>query len=214
MNHKLSDYNKIASLFVFPQDDDFAEQINGVQQYLNGVLPEAGNTLQPFTDIISQISKIEQEELYLRTFELQSLTSLDIGYVVFGDDYKRGELLVNLNREHKAYGVDCGSELADNLSNVLRLLNKLQDTKLRDDLANMLIIPALVKMIKSFGDDQIAAKEKVYIKHHKTLLQKHQSFTVYRYALKALQQILKHDFSSEIVEEPINSRGFLGSRKQ
>lgn len=214
MNKQILDYNKISKLFVFPQKNDFVAHINEIQKYLNEVLPNAGNTLQPFTDVISNVTKIEREDLYLRTFEVQSIVTLDIGYVVFGDDYKRGELLVNLNKEHKEHGIDCGGELADNLSNILRLLNVLKDIKLRDDLVNLIVAPALFKMIEGFGDDQLAAKERVYIKHHKTLLQKHESFTIYKYALKALYQVLDHDFNIKIHEQPERSGGFLSSIKQ
>ncbi len=214
MNQQILNYHQIAGLFVFPQKKDFVTNVLEIQQYLNKKLPGAGKTLQPFTDVVSTVSPIELEDLYMRTFEVQSIVTLDIGYVVFGDDYKRGELLVNLNKEHKTYGIDCGGELADNLTNILKLINVLSDYKLRDDLVNKIVAPALVKMIAGFGDKQLAAKEKVYIKHHKTLLQKHESFTIYKYALKALYQVLDHDFNIKIHEQPERSGGFLSSIKQ
>ncbi len=214
MNKERLDYNKISELFVFPQKDDYVDNVKDVQQYLNKMLPEVGEILKPFTKVISYVSKYELEDLYLRSFEVQSITTLDIGYVVFGDDYKRGELLVNLNKEHQNYGVNCGDELADNLSNILKLINVLEDYKLLNDLINKIVAPALTGMIQGFGDDQIAAKEKVYIKHHKTLLDKHESFTIYKYALFALYKALDHDFTIKIQEEPQRSGGFLSSIKQ
>ena len=75
-------------------------------------------------------SEPSPREIHTRSFEVQSITTLDVGYVAFGDDYKRGELLVNLNREHEAVGVDCGSELPDHLPNVLRLMARWQDPEL------------------------------------------------------------------------------------
>jgi hypothetical protein len=33
--------------------------------------------------------------LFTRSFDVQAVTTLDLGYIVFGEDYKRGELLVN-----------------------------------------------------------------------------------------------------------------------
>lgn len=214
MKKQILDYNKISRLFVFPQKDDYADNVKDIQQYLNEVLPDAGKTLQSFTDVISNVTKHELEELYLRSFEVQSITTLDIGYVIFGDDYKRGELLVNLNKEHQNYGIDCGVELADNLANVLKLINRIEDSKLLNDLVNMIVAPALYKMIQGFGDNQIAAKDKVYIKHHKTLLNKHESFTIYKYALIALYKALECDFKIKIQEQPQRSGGFLSSIKQ
>jgi nitrate reductase assembly molybdenum cofactor insertion protein NarJ len=214
MKKQFLDYNKISDLFVFPQKDDYVSNVNDVQHYLNELVPDIGKMLQPFTDVISNVSKYELEDLYLRSFEVQSITTLDIGYVVFGDDYKRGELLVNLNKEHQTYGIDCGDELADNLSNVLKLINVIEDSELLSDLINKIIAPALTKMIQGFGDDQLLAKEKVYIKHHKTLLDKHESFTIYKHALFALYKALDHDFNIKIQEQPQRPGGFLSSIKQ
>jgi nitrate reductase assembly molybdenum cofactor insertion protein NarJ len=214
MKKQVLDYNKISNLFVFPQQENYVSNVKDVQLYLNKTLPNVGELLQPFTDVISSVTKYELEDLYLRTFEVQSITTLDIGYVIFGDDYKRGELLVNLNKEHQNYGVDCGNELADNLSNVLKLINVIEDSELLDDLINKIVVPALTKMIEGFGDKQLLAKEKVYIKHHKTLLDKHQSFTIYKHALFALYKALNHDFNIIIQEQPQRSGGFLSSIKQ
>jgi nitrate reductase assembly molybdenum cofactor insertion protein NarJ len=214
MKKQFLDYNKISDLFVFPQKNDYVSNVNDVQHYLNELVPDIGKMLQPFTNVISNVTKYELEDLYLRSFEVQSITTLDIGYVVFGDDYKRGELLVNLNKEHQTYGIDCGDELADNLSNVLKLINVIEDSELLSDLINKIVAPALTKMIQGFGDDQLLAKEKVYIKHHKTLLDKHESFTIYKHALFALYKALDHDFNIKIQEQPQRSGGFLSSIKQ
>ena len=214
MKKQFLDYNKISDLFVFPQKDNYVSNVKDVQHYLNELVPDIGKMLQPFTDVISNVSKYELEDLYLRSFEVQSITTLDIGYVVFGDDYKRGELLVNLNKEHQTYGIDCGDELADNLSNVLKLINVIEDSELLSDLVNKIIAAALTRMIQGFGDDQLLAKEKVYIKHHKTLLDKHESFTIYKHALFALYKALDHDFKIKIQEQPQRSGGFLSSIKQ
>ncbi len=214
MKKQLLNYNKISNLFVFPQKEDYVDNVKDVQEYLNKVLPEVGEFLQPFTDVISTVSKYELEDLYLRNFVVQYIKTLDIGYVAFGDDYKRGELLVNLNKEHQTYGIDCEGELADNLANILKLINVLEDSVLLTDLINKLIAPALTKMIQGFGDNQLLAKERVYIKHHKTLLDKHESFTIYKHALFALYKALDYDFTIKIQEQPQRSGGFLSSIKQ
>ena len=73
---------------------------------------------------------LDLQELHTRTFDVQSLTTLDIGYVLFGDDYKRGALLSNLNQEHSRAENDCRGELADHLPNLLRLIPKLKDQDL------------------------------------------------------------------------------------
>ena len=106
------------------------------QAFLDRQYPEAGAALNAFTGFVSHASLVEQEELFTRSFDVQAVTTLDLGYVLFGDDYKRGALLVNLNREHREAGNPCHNELADHLPNVLRLLPKLQDAALRDELVD------------------------------------------------------------------------------
>jgi len=84
---------------------------------------------------------------------VNALCYLDIGYILFGEDYKRGEFLVKLSQEHKTAGNDCGSELADHLPNILRLFEKAEDKKFVEELAYCLVIPALREMLSGFKND-------------------------------------------------------------
>ena len=95
----LDHYSLFAELFMYP-DAGFGTNVRAVQNYMDEFFPEAGAQLQPFTEYAETATLIELEELYLRSFDVQSITTLDIGYVLFGDDYKRGAILVNLNLEH------------------------------------------------------------------------------------------------------------------
>jgi hypothetical protein len=138
------------------------------------------------------------EELFMRTFEVQSVTTLDIGYVLFGDDYKRGKLLVHLNQEHRKAENDCYHELADHLPNILRLLPKMDDTALRQELVEKIVVPALNKIIGEFDPQKVAEKNKVYQKHHKALLEEPPGYgTIYVYPLKAVLLALQQDFQVE-----------------
>ena len=138
------------------------------------------------------------QELFIRSFDVQAVTTLDIGYVLFGDDYKRGELLSNLNREHVAAHVDCGHELADHLPNVLKLLARLEDEELIDEFVKQIIAPALNKMIDEFDSERIQKKNESYAKHYKTLIDtpvaSTEAMTLYKHALRGLFEVLSDDF--------------------
>ena len=126
---------------------------------------------------------------------MQAITTLDLGYVLFGDDYKRGELLVNLSKEHKNYNIDCGSELGDHLPNVLRLLTQLTDDDLKTDLIYLIIKPALHKISAEFDIDKIDKKNSVYKKHQETLIEPANNFgLIYQQLLMALIDVLQTDF--------------------
>ncbi|NUM88953.1 MAG: hypothetical protein HUU37_07100, partial [Bdellovibrionales bacterium] len=144
----------------------------------------------------------EIQELFTRSFDVQAITTLDIGYVMFGDDYKRGELLVNMSREHAEAGNPCGGELPDYLPNVLRLLPRLKDRDLARDLARELVFPAVRKMISEFDPARLQTKKDSYIKHYKTLIDVNETReTLYVHCLNALAEVLVRDFGLKEEEE-------------
>ena len=209
MPNALAHYTLLADLFAYP-DAGFADRVKRVQAFLDRQYPEAGAALNAFTGFVSHASLVEQEELFTRSFDVQAVTTLDLGYVLFGDDYKRGALLVNLNREHREAGNPCHNELADHLPNVLRLLPKLQDAALRDELVEKIIAPALRKIINEFDPEKISRKKKVYLKHHKTWIERSEDYgTIYQHPLAALYLVMEEDFHMTVTAPPRSTSDFL-----
>jgi len=190
-------YTALANLFEYP-GEGFVEKVEEAQVLLDKHFPEAGKLLSPFTSYMSGADLKTQQELFLRSFDVQAVTTLDLGYVMFGDDYKRGELLVGLNREHREVGNDCGVELSDHLPNVLRLLPKMKDAAIVEELVKRVIAPALRRMIRGFTPEQIELKDKFYKKKHKTIIERPDAhYTIYQKTLETLLSVLKEDFSLE-----------------
>ncbi len=197
MTLSINHYQLLADLFEYPQSD-FAKKIGVVQLFLGRHYPEAGDLLRPFTDYMTSADLLKQQELFIRSFDVQAVTTLDLGYVMFGDDYKRGEMLVNLNREHREVNNDCGVELSDHLPNVLRLLPKMKEELIRKELVIKIIAPALRRMIRGFTPDQIELKDKFYKRKHKTIIERpDEHYTIYQKTLEALLWVLKKDFDFE-----------------
>lgn len=188
-------YELFASGLSYP-DEAVRAKIELVHNLLNQNYPDASETIAEFSEFLKKTSLCKWEEIYTRTFDVQAITTLDVGYVLFGDDYKRGELLVNLSKEHTKAGNDCETELADHLPNLLRLLNKVTDKDFKDDLIYLIIKPALKKIIAEFDSRNIEKKNKVYEKHHRTLIQFENNYaTVYQDLLQALLLMLNKDFT-------------------
>jgi nitrate reductase assembly molybdenum cofactor insertion protein NarJ len=140
------------------------------------------------------------EELFTRSFDVQSVTTLDVGYVLFGEDYKRGELLANLNREHNESGIDCRNELADHLPNLLRLLAVIGDepdkAEMLEELVEEILAPGLRQMIAEFDPERLEEKDECYLQHYKTLIETPgEYFTAYSHCLRAVRLVLEKDFS-------------------
>lgn len=189
-----SHYHLIAGLFDYPHAD-FPGRVAEVEKFLDENYQEAGARLKAFADYTRSSTLIEMEELYTRSFDVQAITTLDVGYVLFGDDYKRGEILSNLNREIMKAKLDPGKELADHLPNVLRLLPKLEDEELIKELVSEIIAPALTLMIAEFDPKRLEQKNRSYQKHYKTLIATSEVHALlYEKPLKALQWVLQKDF--------------------
>jgi nitrate reductase assembly molybdenum cofactor insertion protein NarJ len=194
ISKNINHYEKLAQLFQYPRVD-YKEIIEEVDSVLSEYYPETLTTFNQFSDFVSNCSHNEITEIFTRTFDVQAITTLDVGYVLFGDDYKRGELLVNLNREHREAANECTDELADNLSNLLSLLPKMQNHDIRDELVEIIIIPGLIKIINEFDSKNINLKNKVYKKQYKTIIEQSDDYgRIFRIPLIVIYKIIEYDF--------------------
>ena len=208
---KLNQYQLISTLFDYP-DSKYRETMQLVADKLKPIYPLASVELEELLKLLpTNLYKIQ--ELYTKSFEVQAVTSLEIGYVLYGDDYTRGEVLANLSAEHKAVGNELGGELADHLANVLRLIPKLKDKELLNDLVTLMVAPAVENMMKEYSTTSMKQKEKFYKKQYKTLIVPSVPLGMYLHLFKALYIMLDSDF--ELIKEnrPFEDVSFFGFLK-
>ena len=214
---KFAPYGRLAELFDFP-GPEFVARGRELMDCLRKNYPSAADEMEVFfAGVPGETTALQ--ELFTRTFDVQSITTLDVGYVLFGDDYKRAELLSNLTREHNQVGSDCRGELADHLPNVLRLIPRLSDSELVAELVSEILVPALMLMIREFDPERREKKNAYYRKHYQTLIESapEGGLAIYGHGLKALLGVLKEDFHvTEIMERFADWSGnrsadFLGS---
>lgn len=194
-------YHTLAKVFAYP-DEAYLAHVMECQTMLDEKFPDAGNEFRRFSQFLEGHNHWQCEEIYTKTFHIQAICYLDLGYVIFGEDYKRGEFLVNMKEEQAKVDNDCGAELADNLANVLELMSRSDDREFLDELATRVLLPALKSMIAEFDDARVQLKERVLKKMHKALLQQDlEGGNIYRNALRALQMVVAKDFASVQYEE-------------
>ena len=214
----LSHYECFADLFDYPKED-YPEVVRRAISVLASRYSVAAAQLELFAEtmpphgaVLSEQELDQLQEIFTRSFDVQSVTTLGVGYVMFGDDYKRGELLVNLNREHREAGVDCGSELSDHLPNVLRLIARWQDRELTQEFVEEIVHPAVQMMNAEFGSSRIEQRNKLYKKHYKTLIDSSaERGTMFRIPLESLALVLRKDFSLSEWVPPERTSDFLHS---
>jgi nitrate reductase assembly molybdenum cofactor insertion protein NarJ len=98
---------------------------------------------------------------------------MDLGYILFGEDYKRGNFLAMMQQEQMEAGNNLGSELADHLPNVMRLLPLMPDQEVAAELAFSIMLPAIREILKKFEN----------------------SDNFYRYAFETVLKVMETDFS-------------------
>jgi len=205
-------YEVLAPLFAHPSES-FADDLSRAIAFLGERYPKAQALLESFTTSCPLSNLRAVQELYARTFDVQAITTLDIGYILFGEDYKRGALLANLNGEHRKAKIDCDTELADHLPNILRLLPRLSDEELRGELITVLLGPALRAMIGEFAPDRLAKQDALYQKHYKTLIDCNEDVprAAYGDVLKALYEVMRIDFGLRVPLQIDQESEFLRS---
>lgn len=205
-------YAHMADLFDYPRAG-FADRGRFAMELLREEYPDASADIAYFMDVMPERT-LDLQELHTRTFDVQSLTTLDIGYVLFGDDYKRGALLANINQEHRRLQNDCRGELGDHLPNVLRLMSRLDNPQLTRDIVVDLLIPALLLMIREFDTERSSKKDESYEQHYWTVIERAPGSDpmLYVRVLRALLGVLARDF--EVSDEMLHKITTSGNRPQ
>ena len=214
--HPRTHYEHLARLFDYPRMD-YARWVQAsynvlVERYepaaaeierFAQALPTSGEDLSP--EALDEI-----QEVFTRTFDVQAITTLGVGYVMFGDDYKRGEVLVNLSREYASVGIECGTELPDHLPNVLRLMARWEDRDLAAEFTQEILYPALERMVAEFDPRRSEEREGLYEKHYRTLIASSaRRRAMFREPLRAVIAVLKADFTLSEWAPPEQESDFL-----
>lgn len=212
----LEHYTLLAELFRYP-NQDIKSTVIKIQHFLNDNYPLAGVEFNRFSEFIANSTYPQIEEIFQKTFHIQAICFLDIGYVIFAEDYKRGEFLVNMKAEQEKYNNNCEGELADNLPYILRLLPIHNDEAFINELVVMALIPALQKMLSEFDAAKTQIREKVMNKKQKVIIMEGiKDGNIYKNALSSLIMLLKKDFEGVTFEQevefiPAYAKAFLHS---
>ena len=147
----LDHYILLSQLLEYPKTD-MSEKGQQFVELVEAVFPEHLAKAKLFLKELEENNFKEQQEYYMKTFDVNAITHLDIGYLIFGEDYKRAELLVNLQKEHLSVGIDCGSELGDHLPNILKLIAITSNQEFAEELGFIITTPSVRFMVAKFKE--------------------------------------------------------------
>lgn len=140
------------------EDKTIYERLAGLLEYPNSnwksrvTACAGGDAVIEFQSEVNSLSLSDLQELYTRTFDLNPVCALEIGYHLFGENYKRGVFLANLRRTEEPFDLGQEHQLPDYLPVLLRLLTRLGDEELCTALISECMIPAIEKMLRALAE--------------------------------------------------------------
>jgi nitrate reductase molybdenum cofactor assembly chaperone len=170
-------YPGLAQLLNYP-NGEYRKVVHRLLLELDHYSSRAIDEFMPVALHFTRLPTAELQEYYIRTFDVNAACYLDIGYVLFGEESKRGQFLLNMKNEQLKAGNDCGTEFPDHLPNVLTLLPKIKDQQFAEELVVTMLLPALKHMVENFRTE----------------------VNIYKYLLKILIDVLEKDFNGSEFE--------------
>ncbi|HJW10026.1 MAG TPA: molecular chaperone TorD family protein [Holophagaceae bacterium] len=134
----------LADLLAYP-DESLKPKAVAVAESVKWYAETWEDLLEAFALHLQLTPLRELEETYTSVFDMNPSASLEIGWHLFGETYKRGVFLANLKETHRTYGVPEGTDLPDHLATLLRLLGRLPQEE-AESLTRDCLLPALAKL--------------------------------------------------------------------
>ena len=138
-------YDLLAALLAYPAED-YPAALNRCMLALDSRDGGAGQILAPLREKTQEMSVAEIQEMYTRTFDINPVCTLEVGWHIYGEDYARGALLVKMREMLREHKLTESQELPDHLTHVLALLGRLEGEEAAQ-LAGRYALPALEKML-------------------------------------------------------------------
>lgn len=141
-------WDRLATLIRYPGDGT-APAIAAAVEQLSAGDGEIAAALAPFARFIRETPETDLEEAYTRTFDINPLCCLEVGWQIHGDTYDRGAFLVKMRGFLRDHGLSEGTELPDHLGAILPLVPLLDESEARE-LRDVFILPAVIRMRRGF----------------------------------------------------------------
>jgi nitrate reductase delta subunit len=147
-------YQQLAKLFEYP-GEDYRARAEACLETMRSERAEAAASLQEFCTGIQDLSTDGLQELFTRTFDLNPMCTLEVGWQLYGEDYQRGEFLVKMRGQLRAHELRESGELPDHMTHALALLASLEPDE-ASAFAGEFLLPALDKMRASWRENRNA----------------------------------------------------------
>jgi nitrate reductase assembly molybdenum cofactor insertion protein NarJ len=147
-------YDSLAALLVYP-GADYHQCVARAVDALTSVDPGDAALLDHFAMQIRDLSTGALQELFIQTFDMNPVRSLEVGWHLFGENYDRGTFLVKMRQQLRRFRIAESGELPDHITHVLAILGRMSAGE-AEEFAVACVFPALEKMRAGFDDKKEA----------------------------------------------------------
>src|SRR5690242_1791168 len=95
-------YNALADLLEYP-DHNWGDILDSCDRAVASERPELAATFDAFYQTVRTLALTQMQERYTQTFDLNPVCTLEVGYHLFGESYKRGLFLANLRETETTF---------------------------------------------------------------------------------------------------------------
>ncbi|MBM4166250.1 MAG: hypothetical protein FJ218_04920 [Ignavibacteria bacterium] len=148
----MSSIARFVPLLSYPSFD-YRKRMEECGFFLEEENENALNVFQKFVEATKTYSSEDFEELYTRTFDINPIASLEIGWHLYGEQYERGAFLVTMRGLLREYDISETTELPDHLSYVLLLIEKMEHDEATEFVCSY-VFPSLEKICAGFSEEQ------------------------------------------------------------
>ncbi|MCC7431565.1 hypothetical protein IT568_12025 [bacterium] len=138
-------FTNFSYLFAYPEVQISKNTEELLDELILAKEPKVVEMFKHFHDFVKGSKFSAVEELFTITFDLNPACCLEIGWHLFGEDYRRGEFLVLMRQSLAEEKLNESTELPDHLSHCLQLLAKLELEDARA-FSKSFILPSLEKI--------------------------------------------------------------------
>ena len=147
-------YESLSRLLVYPTET-IKNTTNECREHMQRTCSSAAEAVVEFSEFVNGSTVSDLQELYTRTFEINPVCALEVGWQLFGERYERGTFIVKMRGTLRELDLPESSELPDHLVHVLQALDRLQPDEARE-FASLFLVPAVDKMLDGFKQTENA----------------------------------------------------------
>jgi nitrate reductase delta subunit len=109
--------------------------------------------MEEFKFATKELSIADLEEFYTRTFDINPVSSLEVGWHLHGETYERGAFLVTMRDVLRQCSIEESSELPDHLTHALLAVGRMSDEEAAEFVSTRLL-KAMDKMLEGFSEKE------------------------------------------------------------